>query len=129
MLRASPIRGGARSDHSSGNTGTQFTLLQPGDCPIRVGARSDYSSGKTGSLTLRQPGRPNKCGCQVLIPEGWRERISTSLPANAQSDQPRDHSAKTLKTKIIMVDFHQTWDLETARDMVLGIRSERRSRA
>ena len=94
----SEARGGGVSEESDGCLG----------CPIYVGPRSDYLSGKTGSHTLRQPGRPNLCGCQVLIPEGWRERISTSLPANAQSDQPRDHSAKTIKTKIIMVDFHQT---------------------
>ena len=62
-----------------------------------MGARSDYSSGKTGSqsYTPSTVGRPIRVGPQVLIPGGWRERISTSLPANAQSDQPRDHSAKT----------------------------------
>ena len=65
--------------------------------PIRVGSRSDYSSGKTGSqsYTPSTVGRPIRVGPQVLIPGGWRERISTALPAKTQSDQPRDHSAKT----------------------------------
>ena len=43
------------------------------------------------------------------IPGGWRERISTSLPANAQSDRPRDHSANTIKTEIIIVDFYHVY--------------------
>ena len=45
------------------------TLRQPGDRPIRVGAQ-------------RNPGRMEGADC-------------TSLPANAQSDQPRGHSART----------------------------------
>ena len=82
----SEARGGGVSEESDGCLGG----------PIYVGSRSDYLSGKTGSHTLRQPGRTNLCGRQVLIPEGWWEWISTSLPAN-QSDQPRDHSVKTTR--------------------------------
>ena len=81
--------GGGVSEESDGCLG----------CPINVGPRSDYSSGKTGSHTLRQPGV-----CPVAVGArcnpGRMEGVDcTSLPANAQSDQPRDHSAKTIKTK------------------------------
>ena len=74
----------------------------------RSAGQECYSSGKTGTrwgpvgpnkFTIRQPGLRSRTAGQVLIPEGWRERISTSLPANARSDPPRDHPARKKKEK------------------------------